>query len=365
MPEKIKTIGLVVLLLSIATGGYLLWSFTKEPEPNIPLDWRTFENVDYGYEIQFPTDWYIEENNPDTSLILGEKAEHIVDIYPHFYSPMVFPYRRKDVITITIWPSDDSIPLCRLLEKKENDYRATATSIEPITINGSPARRYESETGIYYNDFYCLEVILDKTSKTYQFSYYDDAKEKQHLDIFNKVVSSFELSEPEDIDTSSDLADWRRYKNSQCGFAIKYPPNFRMKRSSRPSANIVDESEYEFKSDTEDSVEFLQYIGDLEQGVNFGISVHNDSEGKVTGSKKSFYYLGEEGEGSLNEKRVILNGLPGYQFEYGIPGEYYRRVIRLIHDDKVFVLSYGGSEKYYQENQQIFESFLQSLTFLE
>ena len=116
--KLVAKLGLIVisLVILVTIGGYFVWKGKqKQILPQTPMittstipDWQTYTNKKYGFEVQFPKNWKVEQENEPLCEPEGCAGETAVTLSPNI--PMTGGQYDEDSYSINsgVWLSVDT-----------------------------------------------------------------------------------------------------------------------------------------------------------------------------------------------------------------------------------------------------------------
>lgn len=208
----VLTLSLLTLIL-LASTGYLAYqnmqlkkqiaqpsaspSPTSTPDPT--ANWKTYTNHEYGYSVEYPSDWKVSEakppNTPDWPYdILQENQLHEVkfleekiDTWPGSF--VILVNKNPENFDTKSWASNYFVPLIS---------DPTVNLAEPqgeISINNHTAYKFS----VFEFDGYRTEIGLVKNGNIYMFTFTDDTPNdpnlEEHKEIYNQILSTFKFLE--------------------------------------------------------------------------------------------------------------------------------------------------------------------------
>ncbi len=210
--SKLNTVLLVVIIILLAIGlGYFFLGNSKQKEDNLPhknpkfipeinnTSLKIYKNSKVGYEVSYPTNWYIDQNTA-----LGNELEKNDTINIKNRVDAVKPggdfemLENGSMISIEVngdmnYASYEEFikdPKWYLSEKTINERLA---SIETVIIDG---KKFQAFTGIKTpNSSPMATYSFIYNGNLYKISYISGSKEQYNLDypVFNDFILSFHL----------------------------------------------------------------------------------------------------------------------------------------------------------------------------
>ena len=149
----------------------------------IPTGWEIYNNVKYSYSINYPKNWYLIENNPNTPAIAIKHTVQHTDFSPvrsyDDYKSKVF------FVSVIIWDNSNQLCIQDWL-RNENINHPVLISGKTIIVDNKKAIKYEPKGNAYY-----IDIWLTNGNKTYQLFYCELSKKGEYLMIFEKMISTF------------------------------------------------------------------------------------------------------------------------------------------------------------------------------
>jgi hypothetical protein len=149
----------------------------------IPTGWEIYNNVKYSYSINYPKNWYLVENNPNTPAIAIKHTVQHTDFSPvrsyNDYKSKIF------FVSVIVWDNPNQLCIQDWL-RNENINHPVLISGKALIINNKKAIKYEPKGNAYY-----IEVWLTDGNKTYQLFYCEPSQKGEYLMIFKKMLSTF------------------------------------------------------------------------------------------------------------------------------------------------------------------------------
>lgn len=151
-------------------------------------NWRFYTNSDFKFQISYPKDWNLKENEIETGGLLGPEIKEIK--LPTFSSP-----NREDVsveVRVTILEEES---LDEIITESEKQYIVNKTA---IMFQGLPAIKYEVKgateslkSGLPLS---YTTLIFKKENVLFEIiSFYPLAAREDSLNVFNQMLSTFKF----------------------------------------------------------------------------------------------------------------------------------------------------------------------------
>ncbi len=203
-----KFIGVILILVALGVGAsYGIWWWGNQNSqvtmpsatPDPTAGWKTYTNVQYGFQLKYPPDWSVEVSpdgksialvSAETEMALEENNKELSDpklikncITEGPVSEIVFSNHSTLALDIQQYHP-------QVIEK---NYNGIIFKVHPIfgMIDGTT---YETE----------------KDNKNYVFDVYDPAR-------IDQILSTFKFT------NSVDTSTWKTYTNTKYGYSIQYP----------------------------------------------------------------------------------------------------------------------------------------------
>lgn len=200
MKKNFIIILLLILFFIIFSGGVCLYfknhlRFNNIVAPEDNLEWKTYRNDYYGYEIKYPKDWILNNENKERITLNNQENEKVeAGVYNEGYM--------EDII-INYYSS-----ISEELENKLNNFGAT-TLDELVAKNrfyGSPNKiifagkdAYEliaGGFGAYYS------ILIEKNSHLYTITFGNRSKKIALTEIDKEILNSFKFIETKPTETN-------------------------------------------------------------------------------------------------------------------------------------------------------------------
>ncbi len=173
--------------------------------------WKTYENKKYGFSLQYPSTWTVEEST---------NSSPSVSFNPHIDSPhLAGPIEPKAVpYELTIDKTNDNFDKWKQRNNFLPDIKFSVLKIN--NLNLYITRDLPDMFGNY-------DVFVDYPdgSGLLRFTLFP-VEDDQELD--NKIISTFNqiLSTFKFLDTPDLTSTWKTYENKELGISLKYPSSW-------------------------------------------------------------------------------------------------------------------------------------------
>lgn len=213
-------IGLAILFLVIITGSIYVWQRVNRDsfQQEVPADWKTYKNYEYGFEIKYPDDWGLSEDEKFWGFGPNSIQEDTL-----------FTVYITDSVPI-IGKENPNQEIIKIENSTFNNFPAKAVYIKNISADETSVRLFIERD----------EAIISLGQPTLNDS--DYPSDHKYNGVINQILSTFKFIES--IDTST----WETYRNDEYGFEFKYPPELNLKED-RYTAVLTHEIPYENNGD--------------------------------------------------------------------------------------------------------------------
>ena len=214
---------LVVVLAAIVSGIYY-WQTTSQipPVAQFPVHkdemagWKTYSNVQYGYELKYPVDWFTNCNDKDIQCLFYPEdplnfgpGENVSWIAISNHSTM----KEK---TLESYFKDNG--LSNRHEVQINGQVATAADLIISDIDNGKYYIFQRDTGLL------IISVSDMVGN-------NPSRKRIGESTFNQILSTFKFVEPA---AAVDTSTWKTYNSNLVNLSFKYPPE-----SSYQEENII------------------------------------------------------------------------------------------------------------------------------
>lgn len=314
-------------------------------------DWRTYRNEELKYEMKYPKDWTVKENN-----YLHSWGKYIKNI--QFFNP------------------DEKYYLLFGIKQKNSDFELDGRtgigagdfikSGRTIKINGIEVEIdnlvYEGKIKeVWYKYFYMDDFVGKATfmfGSNADLNYDLDMRGADEIEIAEKILESFKFMDQKEI----DISNWQTYRDEKNGFEIKYQSSHEPSTNSSYGAGSVS-----FEIEGENS-KYLLYskFGIVAYENNKELSAKEFAENyKRHVSKINKDYLSGV---DIIEQETQINGYDAYLYD-GVAGDGRlddkNKLYFIVHKDKTVSISFASSAPDYDmyDNLKIFNKMLSTFKF--
>ncbi len=196
--NQIIIVGITTLVVAIGIFHYFA---TRKPTAIVSqTDWTTYQNDQYGFEINLPPNWKVEQDAVTKSI--------------YFYSPesqQALEAIRKALDSgQTVGDAGVSPDFAFGFNMEQS---SNATSSRQVIYNGTLFNTF-SIVGYAETEYLYFETT--KNNQTYSF-WSGEGAGKAYLP---QILSTFKFLEP------ARLSNWKPYENDQLGFTARYPSSW-------------------------------------------------------------------------------------------------------------------------------------------
>ena len=240
---------ITLIVVVLAAIGYFGWYFYVKSRVIIPVvpmpistaDWKTYENKDLGFNIKYPSSWFVREDssNSDSGVYIQNKQE-------------MGEYNPDDQAAVSF-------------SKYSGDKSAMDARNEKCSeLNTADFVSKRSEIKLDNVNVYSCQKIYRKPTEggPVQFvTYYVEKPELLTITISSSLVetsnsfgSAEQIVKSIKFNQDSQTADWKTYENKDLGFSFKYPAdwqNFNFEQNCYKDENGKDNCET-YRGETKD-----------------------------------------------------------------------------------------------------------------
>lgn len=188
----------------------------EEMKTGETADWKTYRNEKYGFEFQYPSDWYPYPNGDAVLLIKSKELPKIGDTEGYAYGEQI-------IVSVSelngVW--GEKISVAEYIK----GFDPGIISKNEVTINGLSMVRIErSEEEANANTLHYLYFKNDKVFSFYLYPLdygFSSNLYNKNVKDFEKLISTFRFTEPT---PKVDISNWKMYRNEKYGFDVNYPP---------------------------------------------------------------------------------------------------------------------------------------------
>jgi len=200
---------LAVLLLTLGSGYYVLQSQTQKPTPSPTLvstvspspapttdptaNWKTYKNSKYGFEVQYPTDWYAKEYQ-DFFLLFGKSPE------PKELFPLIHPWPDLYIATSTTLLTEQELNKSNIEQgatiegQSLNQRKYTVTTFAGVKAN----QRVGLSSGLVDSN-QITQISFNHNNYGWTISYPNTDYKGNHLAIYDQILSTFKFTDQNDL----------------------------------------------------------------------------------------------------------------------------------------------------------------------
>lgn len=229
----------------------------------------TYENERYGYRIQYPAEWSVNENASRVKFASdSEESQLWIDIIDELGQNDTL----DQFVDLAISKTRDRMSDTEVLD----DYGVTLSSGQPAHV---VEFRYSIDTGETVRSTY-LATLHEERAYEVEFGYWDTNYTEAAEQLATSLIDSFALTEQgspdQETDESSnetlDLSSLTTYTNDGVGYRIKYPEHWTIDDRyqfvvtiSNPDRDVIRIAELEGSVDSEPLSERAdQYVEELQ-----------------------------------------------------------------------------------------------------
>lgn len=213
--------------LSTASGPAQLAS---EPA-QLPVDWKIYTNAQYGYEIRYPSTWYMRENNPNTP---GIAVRHILQ-HTDFSPARDYDNYKSQVFfcSVIVWENHLKLPIEGWL-KRENPKHPALLSGKTVTRGNKTIILHEPQGNAYY-----INAWIANNDRAYQVFFCEPTRERSYAAIFDLMLETLRFTYPSSVSTKVTVRPQRSAKVS-----LSLWPHTSSETVSGPVRSVVDMAPY-------------------------------------------------------------------------------------------------------------------------
>lgn len=204
--------GAVILIVIIGVAGYLLWENKSKPTTPLILDETADWNIynDNGFTIKYPVDWEIKIDEVGKITHFSPKNKRIPEDVQVFAEVINVEKLEARPYNNPLNFFGKPVPVPIKINIKGKEFYKSEESFEGVrTIMYAVANNDNYKVG---------RISLSIAEGRQRMDYYlSDDQIKPELDIFNKILSSFDFVE------NDETVDWKIYRNEKYGFTLLFP----------------------------------------------------------------------------------------------------------------------------------------------
>ena len=197
---------LFFVLLALAYGlGYYLY---KNKSQINTVDWKTYNNDQYGYDIHYPKGWFFDDSNSSEVYISSASPDNQMEFSGEALSIKVSKAQQKT-----------------LLEEVKDRFGTLGTDFtqEKVEIDGLDGLKIKTKcqaVGCGSPEW----VIINNGY------FYHITSGLDYRPIFDIIVSTIKFT---------GIQNWQTYINSDFGFTFKYPKGVSIKEEGTPQKKLI------------------------------------------------------------------------------------------------------------------------------
>jgi len=319
-----------------------------ETDSEVSSDWKTYENMDYNFEIKYPLGWFIEEgkseNLTDDAVVIKNFNQQVLGI-----SDIANLETFEGIGYVEIFISKDKNPSQSIKTKLEEERQECIDGggcapgpdkfIKELNIGSGniPATMAEGGTPNIISEFESYTGYFVKNSG-YIYRIRLRTQDIETSNTFDQILSTFRF-------TGENLAisnDWKSYENLTFNYSLKYPRDWEI-----------------FKQTDTDEVMSLRPIG--MQEIPIIISVHKQNKNLNTLEWLSSMYSNLS---QYTSEKVIIDNKEMIKFYNTNQDNPYPSInYFLVEDDNYYEISCTTLEQ--QKYIKVFDEILSTFRFTE
>ena len=207
--RKLVRIPAVVVLVGVAIAAAVyggIWFWQKQHTYPFAIGLETYRNTEYGFEIQYPSQWVVEQ---DQSLILALASKDTGGIYKEGNIYVGIRY-------ISDWNQEPTDAINTNISREYELYTLRAKLNTDIRINFVGDSPWGT-TAVYIkkphtNEGFAISAAIDNSD------YPEYGGHNANKVLFKQILSTFKF-----ID---ETADWQIYSNQKLGIEFKFPQDW-------------------------------------------------------------------------------------------------------------------------------------------